>query len=178
MFATPFTSFHVVISLIGLASGFVVLYGLLNAKRLPGWTAIFLFTTVLTNATGFFFPFFRVLPSHIIGAISLVVLAVVIVALYVKHLAGPWRAIYTIGAVTALYLNMFVFVVQLFRRVPALAAAAPTQSEPPFAIVQGIVLLVFAWLGVRAVKRFRPDAAAPAGRPVTPGQPATPPQRH
>ena len=141
---TPFTFFHVAISLLGIFTGLIVLRGLLHARRLPGWTAFFLITTILTNATGFFFPFFRLLPSHIIGAISLIVLAVALFALYAKRLAGPWRWVYTVSAVTALYFNVFVLVVQLFRRVPALAAAAPTQSEPPFAVAQLVVLAIFA----------------------------------
>lgn len=155
---TPFTFFHVAISLLGIASGLIVLWGLLTARPLPAWTAFFLVTTILTNATGFFFPFFQLLPSHIIGAISLVVLALCLVALYGRRLAGGWRKVYVITAVTALYFNVFVLIVQLFRRVPALAAAAPTQSEPPFGIAQGVVLVIFVWLGVRAVRRFQPAA--------------------
>jgi hypothetical protein len=164
---TPFTFFHVAISIIGIAAGVAVVYGLLTSRRLNNWTAVFLVTTVLTNATGFGFPFFQVLPSHIIGAVSLVVLAAAVVARYPKHLVGPWRGIYAVGAVTALYLNLFVFIVQLFRRVPALAAAAPTQSEAPFAIAQGVVLLAFVWLGALAFKRFRPDVL-PAARHAQP----------
>lgn len=162
MFAgfTTLSWFHTLISLVGLATGFVVLKGMLGSQHLPGWAAAFLVTTILTNVTGFFFRFFQLLPSHIIGAISLVLLALTLVALYGKHLAGGWRNVYVITAVTALYFNVFVFIVQLFRRVPALAAAAPNQSEPPFAITQGVVLLLFIWLGIRAVKRFHPAAAA------------------
>jgi hypothetical protein len=153
---TPFTFTHVAISLLGIASGLIVLWGLLNAHLLERWTLVFLVTTIITNATGFFFPFYQLLPSHIIGAISLVVLAVALYARYGKRLDGAWRWVYAVSAVTALYFNVFVLVVQLFRRVPALAAAAPTQSEPPFAVAQLVVLVVFGWLGVRAVKRFHP----------------------
>ena len=163
---TPFTFAHVAISLLGILSGFIVLRGLLTSQRLDRWTLVFLLTTIYTNASGFGFPFFQVLPSHIIGALSLVILAVAVVARYVKHMNGAWRWIYTVSAVTALYFNVFVLIVQLFRRVPSLTALAPTQSEPPFAIVQGLVFVAFAWLGVRAVKRFHPAAAGtPVSRP-------------
>ena len=150
-----FTLAHVVISLIGIGSGLVVSLGMLNGKRLDGWTGFFLATTVLTSATGFGFPFEHLLPAHIVGVISLVVLALAIFARYGRRLAGAWRRVYVIGAVVALYLNVFVLVVQLFRRVPALQALAPTQSEPPFAIAQLAVLALFIVLGVFATKRFR-----------------------
>ena len=152
---TTLTWIHTIISLVGLIAGIVVLADLLNGRLRAGWTAVFLVTTILTNATGFLFPFFQVMPSHIIGAISLVLLALSLVALYGKRLAGGWRKVYVITAVTAFYFNVFVFIVQLFRRVAALRELAPTQSEPPFGIVQGVVLVLFVWLGVRAVKRFR-----------------------
>lgn len=152
---TPFTLFHVVLSLIGIGSGLVVLYGLVTSKRLSGWTAVFLVTTLATSVTGFMFPFIRFLPSHATGIVSLLVLAATIPALYVYRLAGGWRRVYVIGAVIALYLNVFVLVVQLFLKVPALKAIAPTQSDPPFAIAQGIVLVLFVVLGIAAVRRFR-----------------------
>src|SRR2546428_1532431 len=142
-----FTLVHVVISLAGIMSGLVVLYGLLTADPMNRWTAIFLATTVATSATGFGFPFERLLPSHIVGAISLVVLAVAIVARYVKHLAGAWRLGYVIAATLALYFNVFVLVVQLFRRVPAMHDLTPSQSEPPFAVAQLVVLVLFVGLG-------------------------------
>jgi hypothetical protein len=150
-----YTLFHVVISLVAIGTGFVVLAGLLGNKRLDRWTAVFLVLTAATSLTGFGFPFVRLLPSHIVGAISLVVLVAAAVARYRHHLARTWRAAYVISAVTALYLNVFVLVVQTFQKVPALAALAPTQSEPPFAIAQGMVLAVFLFLGFRAVRRFR-----------------------
>jgi hypothetical protein len=156
---TTFTIIHVVISLVGIGTGLVVAAGLLNAKRLDGWTILFLASTTATSLTGFGFPFERLLPSHIVGAISLVVLAGALYARYVRLMAGSWRSIYVVTAVAALYLNVFVLVVQLFLKVPALNALAPTQSEPPFAIAQSLVLLVFVVLGVAAVKRF--GAAAP-----------------
>lgn len=157
---TPFTFAHVVLSLVGIVAGLVVVAGMFAGQRRDGWTLLFLVTTVATNATGFGFPFFRLLPSHVIGIVSLIVLAVVIVARYVRHLAGAWRWIYASGAVLALYLNVFVLVVQLFRRIPALSDLARTQSEPPFQVAQLAVLLLFVWLGIRAVKRFRPGQAA------------------
>jgi len=158
MTTSTFTNLHVVISLIGIVTGLIVLYGLLNAKRLDGWTAIFLVTTVLTSATGFGFPFDHLLPSHKVGIISLILLAIAILARYALHLAGAWRWIYVVCATLALYLNVFVLVVQSFEKVPALKAMAPTQSEPPFKVAQGIVLVVFIVLGVFAVKKFHPGA--------------------
>ena len=152
---TPFTIIHVILSLIGIATGFVVLAGLLTAKRLDNWTIVFLASTLATSLTGFGFPFERLLPSHIVGAISIVVLAAAIFSRYVGLMAGRWRQVYVVAAVVALYLNVFVLVVQLFLKVPALNALAPTQSEPPFAIAQLVVLVVFAALGFAAITRFR-----------------------
>jgi len=152
----PFTFVHVLLSLIGIFAGLIVLNGLLGSKRLPGWTLLFLATTIATSATGFLLPADHLLPSHIVGILSLVVLAIALLALYSRKLSGTWRAIYVVTAVLALYLNVFVLVAQLFLKVPALHALAPTGSEPPFAIAQGIVLVVFLIAGVLAVKRFRP----------------------
>lgn len=155
---TPLTLVHTLISLVGIVSGFVVIFGLQGGKRLDGWTAVFLVTTVLTSVTGFFFPFFQLLPSHILGIISLVVLVPAIYGRYAGHLAGPWRWIYVLGAVMAQYFNCFVLVVQLYRRVPALAALAPTQTEAPFKVTQLVVLVVFGVLAVRALKGFRVES--------------------
>ena len=155
MTLSTFTLLHVVISLIGIGSGIIVLAGLLTGKRLDGWTALFLATTVTTSVTGFGFPFDHLLPSHKVGMISLVVLAIAIPARYTFHLSGAWRKIYVIGAVLALYLNVFVLVVQGFLKVSALNALAPTQTEPPFLVAQLAVLALFVLLGVRAVKRFK-----------------------
>jgi hypothetical protein len=130
-----------------------------HAKRSNGWTALFLATTVLTSVTGFLFPFHKFLPSHAVGIVSLLVLAVAIPALYVFHLAGSWRLTYVIGAVIALYLNVFVLIAQQFMKVPALKALAPTQSEPPFLGAQVVLRLVFVVLGVLAAKRFPAEAA-------------------
>jgi hypothetical protein len=150
-----FALIHVVISVIGIASGLVVAGGLVAGKRLDGWTGLFLVTTVATSVTGFGFPFEHFLPSHAVAILSLVVLPIVIVARYVKHLGGAWRGIYVAGAVFALYLNVFVLFAQLFLRLPALVVAAPTGKEPPFLITQLVVLALFVWLGRAAMKGFR-----------------------
>jgi len=152
---STFTLVHVLISLIGIGSGLIALYGLLNGKLLAGWTPLFLVSTILTSVTGFLFPVEHLLPSHKVGIISLVVLAIAIAALYLFHLAGKWRAIYVISALMALYLNCFVAVVQSFLKIPALHAMAPNGNEPPFLVAQTIVLLIFIALGIFATKRFR-----------------------
>jgi hypothetical protein len=159
MSLSTFLAVHVVISLVALASGLIVMVGLLCRKHLPGWTALFLLTTVLTSVTGFGFPFDRFLPSHWLGVISLLVLAVAILALYVFRLSGSWRVIYVVAAMLALYFNAFVAVVQAFGNIPPLHALAPTQSEPPFAITQGVVLLIFVVVIIAAVQRFHPETA-------------------
>src|SRR5437870_12895208 len=131
MTTSTFTVVHVLISLVGIGSGFVVIFGLLAGKRLNGWTALFLATTVATSVTGFGFPFDHLLPSHKVGIISLLVLAIAILARYVFHLAAAWRGINVASSAVALYLKVFVLVVQLSEQVPALRAVAPTQKEPP-----------------------------------------------
>jgi hypothetical protein len=155
MILTIFTFVHVALSLVGLFSGFVVVFGLLTGRRLEGWNELFLATTVLTSATGFLFPFHHFLPSHAVGILSLIVLAVALFARYRRHLAGAWHRIYAISAVLALYFNFFVLIVQLFMKVPALHALAPTQSETPFKLTQIIVLTLFFVLGVLAAVRSR-----------------------
>ncbi len=152
---TPQVFGHTLISVVGIVSGFVVAYGLLTAKRCDGWTSIFLWTTVMTSITGFMLPADRILPSHIVGAISLFVLPIAFYARYSRRTADSWRWIYVVTGMTALYLNVFVLVVQLFLKVPALKSLAPTQVEPPFAIAQGVVFLTFVGLSTAAVKRFR-----------------------
>ncbi len=159
MSTATYTFIHVLISLIGIASGLIVMYGFLTGKRLDSLTALFLTTTVLTSVTGFGFPFEHLLPSHKVGIISLIVLAIAITARYVFHLAGSWRWIYVVTAAMALYLNVFVLIVQSFEKVPALKALAPTQSEPPFLVAQVIVLVIFVVLTILAVKRFRIETA-------------------
>jgi hypothetical protein len=153
-----FTLLHTVISLVAIALGVVVLFGMLKSERMPGLTALFLITTVLTSVTGFLFPSGAVTPAQIVGAISLVALAFALLALYAFDLNGAWRWVYVSTAVLALYLNVFVLVVQAFQKVPGLNALAPNGSEPPFVVAQSIMLLLFAWLGYQAVRNFRPDA--------------------
>ncbi len=160
----PLTLAHVVISLIGIAAGFVVLFGMLGSKKMSGWTALFLAFTVLTSVTGYlFFPLQPLLPSHIVGAISLVLLAIAIYGLYSKHLAGGWCATYVVTAVLSQYLNFFVLIIQSFLKVPALHAMAPTQSETPFVAAQVVALLFFVVMGTLAVKWFHPDGLGTGG---------------
>lgn len=155
MSTATYTVVHVILSFLGIVSGFVVIFGLIRNRPLDGWTSVFLASTALTSITGFGFPFEHLLPAHKVGIVSLLVLAVTIPARYVFHLTGRWRSTYVVGAVIALYLNVFVFVVQAFLKVPALKALAPTQTEPPFVVAQLMVLAVFIALSVLAVKRFR-----------------------
>src|SRR5579859_2994877 len=139
------TVLHVIISLIGIVSGLVVLSGLFKSQSMPGMTALFLLTTILTNATGFMFPFTKLLPSHMIAILSLILLAIACLALYGMKLSGAWRPIYVLTAVASLYLNVFVLVIQSFLKIGPLHELAPSvpPSEPPFAITQGIVLVLF-----------------------------------
>jgi hypothetical protein len=165
---TTITLGHTVISIVAIAAGLVVVGGLIAGVRIDGWTGIFLVTTVLTNVTGFFFPFTHLLASHWIGIISLIILPVVIAARYWKHLVGPWCGIYVVGSVVVLYLNFFILIVQLFRRTPALLVAAPKQTEPPFVLTQLLVLALFVWLGFAAFRRFRPQAVVTAKQATAP----------
>ena len=152
-----YTMVHVLISLLGIFTGLIVLFGMLAGKRLDGWTKWFLITTVATSVTGFFFPFHGFTPAIGVGIISLLVLAVAIYARYPRQLAGAWRWIYVVGAVISLYFNVFVLVVQSFEKIPALHAMAPTQTEPPFKLTQLVVLALFALLTIIAAIRFRPE---------------------
>jgi hypothetical protein len=162
MSTATYTLLHVLLSLIGISSGFIVMAGFLTGKRFDGLTIVFLATTGLTSVSGFAFPFDHLLPSHILGIISLVVLAVTIPARYVFYLAGAWRGTYVIGAAIALYLNVFVLIAQLFMQVPALKALAPTGKEPPFLIAQITVMAIFVALTVLAARRFRFEPARAA----------------
>jgi hypothetical protein len=153
-----FTVLHTIISLIGIVSGLIWLVALLGGRD-SAWTSLFLLTTVLTSVTGFMFHSTSFGPPQIVGVISLVVLAIAIAARYLGHSAGAWRWIYVVTAVLALYLNVFVGVAQSFDKIPALHALAPTATETPFKVAQLIVLLIFVWLGLRALKSFRPVAA-------------------
>jgi hypothetical protein len=157
MSVATFTVLHVVISLIAIASGLVVFWGMLWSNRLAAWTALFLATTVLTTVTGFLFPVQGFTPALVVGILSIVLLAVALLALYRRRLAGRWRAIYVGTALAALYLNVFVGVVQSFQKVGFLQPLAPTQSELPFVIAQLGVLLAFLVFGVLAVRKFHPE---------------------
>jgi hypothetical protein len=159
MTLTAYTILHVILSVIGIATGLVVVGGLLAGSRLPLTTAIFLVTTLATTLGGFLFPFNGFTPAIGVGIVSTIILLITIAARYVYRLEGSWRWIYVGGAVLSLYLNSFVLVVQSFLKVPTLNIYAPTGSEPPFAITQGIVLAVFIVLGVLSVVRFRPAIA-------------------
>lgn len=162
MTLATYTLVHVLISLVAIASGFVVVYGLLTGKRLDKLTALFLITTIATSLTGFGFPFIELLPSHIFGIISLVLLVPTLYARYSRNLAGAWRWVYIVGAVILLYLNVFVLIVQLFIKVPAITALAPTQTELPFVLAHGAALLLFIALGFFSVRRFHGDGMAMA----------------
>lgn len=164
MSLAAFTLLHVLISLVGIAAGIPLVYGLLSAKKLPGWTLLFLVATVLTSVTGFLFPFEKVLPSHLFGVLSLILLAIAIFALYSKQLAGPWRWVYVVTALTSLYLNVFVGIVQSFLKVAPLHTLAPTGTELPFASAQAVLLALFVWIGVLAVKRFHLAPLMPTAR--------------
>lgn len=159
MFLQVFTAIHVAISLIAIASGLVVVFGLIASKRLDRWTAVFLTTTVLTSVTGLMFPFHGFLPSYGVAILSLIVLAFAIYGRYPRRMAGGWRRAYVITAVIALYLNVFVLIAQMFMKVPALKALAPTQTEAPFKIAQAIALMVFIILGTLAAIKFRLEPA-------------------
>jgi hypothetical protein len=156
---SAFTLLHVAVSLVGLGAGLAVVPGLLRGDRPGGLTALFLATTVLTSVTGFLFPFSGLLPSHVVGGLSLVVLAGAVVALYGFHLAGAWRWIYVVGALAGLYFNAFVAIAQAFQKIAPLQALAPTQSEGPFVGAQIALLVGFLVLGTLGIRRFRPAVA-------------------
>jgi hypothetical protein len=162
MFAdlATFTVIHVVISLVAIASGFIVLGGLLTAQRMALTTFIFLLFTAATSVTGFLFPFNGFTPAIGVGIVAILVLIVTVLARYMFRLAGAWRWIYAAGAVISLYLNVFVLIAQSFQKVPVLNALAPTGSEPPFAETQGAVLALFVILGVLSLWKFRPALQA------------------
>ena len=162
---SAFTLIHVALSLIGIATGFVVVAGMFGSNRLTGWTGVFFSTTILTSATGFFFSHDQILPSHIVGALSLVVLAIALFAFYRYRLEASWRWIYVITALTALYFNVFVGVVQAFQKVDFLHALVSTQSDAPFVIAQVAVFVAFVVIAVIALRSFHPAAHAADLRP-------------
>jgi hypothetical protein len=153
---TIYTFVHVVISLVGIATGLLVLFGMLRNDRIDGMTLVFLLFTAATSLTGFGFPFHGVTPAVTLGIVSVIVLIPTLAARYTFRMRGAWRWIYVIGAVLAQWFNTFVLVVQSFQRLPALHALAPKGSEPPFAAAQGAVLLFYVVIGYLAVRRFRP----------------------
>jgi hypothetical protein len=157
-----FTLLHVVISLIAIVAGLIVMFGMLGSRPMPGLTAIFLIFTILTNVTGFGFPFEKLLPSHMIAILSLVLLAIACIALYAMGLKGAWRPIYVLTALISLYLNVFVLVIQSFLKIPTLTALAPGNppSGPVFGVVQGLVLLFFAIVIIGVWRRYRPVSFA------------------
>ncbi len=155
-----YTLLHVLISLIGIVTGFVVISGFIRSKRLDGWQALFLLTTILTSVTGFGFPFNGITPAIKLGVISLAVLAIAVLARYAFHFSGKWRAAYVICACLAQYFNVFVLVVQSFEKIPALKGFAPTQQEPPFLVAQLVVLAIFIALTILSVKRFHLEPVA------------------
>jgi len=160
MSLTTFTLLHVLVSLIGIVAGLIAMIGWLKSDPLRIPTAIFLATTILTSVTGFLFPFTKLLPSHIVGIISLVMLALATFALYVRRVSGFWRPIYTVTAILSLYLNVFVLLVQAFLKIPLLKAWAPTQTEPAFLVTQGATFLLFFALTILTTVRFRPAQLA------------------
>ena len=165
-FSSALTVVHVLISLVAIVAGLVAMFGWMRHKPLERWTRVFLTTTIATSATGFLFPFTRFLPSHAFGIVSLSILPLAWVARYKYHLSGHYRWLYTLTSVVALYLNMFVLIVQLFQKVPALRALAPSQSEPPFAIAQGLNLIFFIWLGVAVTRKGKSLAPVAVATPA------------
>ena len=159
MSLATFTTVHVIISLIAIAAGFVVALGMAAGRVMPGWTMLFLVTTILTSVTGFFFPNGHITPGIIVGVLSLITLAIALFALYVKHDIGSWRWIYVVSAIVSLWFNVFVLIVQSFQKIDALKALAPTQSEPPFQIAQGLALVLLVVLAIMALRKYRPMAA-------------------
>ncbi len=159
-----FTLVHVLISLVAIAGGFVVMYELLRSQASRGWTAFFLATTVLTSVTGFGFPVVHVTPGHVLGVLSLIALGLALYALYSRQLVGRWRTVYVVTALVAQYFNVFVLIVQSFQKVPALHALAPTQTEWPFALVQGLALVGFVAAGYLSTARFPTAGVATSGR--------------
>ena len=156
------TIIHTLISLVGIVAGFVVLGGMFRGERVCCWTEVFLYFTIATSVTGFFFPFHGLTPAHVVGLISLVILALAVHALWGEQLRGGWRAVYVVCAVLAQWFNVFVLVAQLFNKIPFLHRLAPHGDEPPFGIAEGVVLVLFIWITVVAVRNFKPGPAKAA----------------
>jgi hypothetical protein len=155
-----FTALHVIISLIAIGTGFIVLFGLINGKLPSPWNTVFLVTTILTSLTGFAFPNTKVTPGIVLGILSIIVLAIAVLALYVFNLQGGWRRTYAITAMIALYFNVFVLIAQTFEHVPVFHALAPTGTETPFKIAQTLLLILFIVIITKAAKAFRNPLAS------------------
>ena len=151
--------FHVLVSLVEMVVGLIVLYGLLTGQAFGAWTALFFIVAILTSVTGFPLAPFGFDPPRAVGILTLVLLAIAVGAYYLFRLAGAWRWIYVVTALMALYLDVFVGVIQSFMKIPAVHALAPTQSEPPFLVAQAVVLALFVALGFVAVRKFHPALA-------------------
>jgi hypothetical protein len=166
MSLATFTMVHVIVSLTAIVAGLVVMFGMFGSRRMPSLTAVFLILTILTSLTGFMFPFNGITPGILIGILSIILLAVACFALYGMKLAGAWRWIYVLTALVSLYLNIFVLVIQSFLKVPALHALAPSvpPAEPPFAVVQGVVLVLFVVVIIAVLRRYRPLSAPETAR--------------
>jgi hypothetical protein len=149
MILAAFTFVHVALSLIGIVTGAIVLAGMLSRQSKDQWTSWFLWTTLATSVTGFLFPFHGFLPSHGIGILSLIALAVAIPARPASHK----RRTYAISAVAALYLNVFVLIAQIFQKTPFLRELPPDQGQVAFGATQAVVLVAFIGLGIRAAAR-------------------------
>ena len=150
-----YTAFHTILSLIALVVGIVVVADLLSPKIRRSLTVLFLITAIATSVTGFGFPFHGILPSHILGVIALIVLAVALYAMYGAHLHGAWRPVYAVAIVASLYFLVFVGIAQAFSKIPFLHVLAPNGSEPPFAIAQLVALVLFIAVGYAAARSFR-----------------------
>lgn len=149
----PFVLLHVTLSLLGIAAGGFLVRGWIGARQHEGWSVFFLVTTFLANLTGFGFPFTVLLPGHVLGALALLVLLpLVLVARYRKELAGGWRRTYVLGALSLLYCNVFILVVQLFKLIPLFITPAPAVVRPLFLLTELLVLGLFVRLGRRAVQ--------------------------
>jgi len=157
---SAFTTLHVILSLIAMLAGVVVMIGMLVSLRLGFWAGLFLATAILASATGYLFPAPGLLPSHIVGAISLLALVIAAFAFYGGRLRGPRRWFYVVGVVLAVYLDVFVGVIQAFQKLAFFHALAPTQTEAPFAIVQLAVLAIFLAWGFFALRCFVPERNA------------------
>jgi hypothetical protein len=163
MFVDTYTSIHSILSLLALVLGLVVLLDFFGVRIPSLITGLFLLLAFLTSATGFGFPFNGILPSHVVGVLALIAFAAAAYGRYIANFAGLWRSIYVIGIVASEFFLAFVGVAQAFGKITALNALAPTQSEPPFAITQLVLLLICAIIGVVGVRGYRRDMTTSLG---------------